>query len=332
MSAILHQNDNEENWEEVKPRKNNKKKSPEPVKAIIEPVESIDEKTPIVPVNTLPSNYLAWFESMKVGCYNDPLYYIYNASLNCNYYNSLYLEKMKEEINTPIMLRFKNDSQKRNELCNYIFNFIKSTMVISEDLNPSEITTNIVNSYNSIPECYNMMMNKEELIKVVKNFCTVKKPVQVKPEQVKPEQVKPISVKTPQVKTEENKTSTLKNKNNSDYIEKKNKLLLEAQDDFFELCIPTPEKIKSVKDLLDLNPKKAIVANTISLEQDSIKKGDFSFSKKHYLGNAFFTNMVIKKYVEIFGDSYWVKLIPNFKDGGKLIVMLDINYKKKQEE
>jgi hypothetical protein len=111
----------------------------------------------------------------------------------------------------------------------------------------------------------------------------------------------------------------------------KNNLLLEAQEDFFQTCVPTEEKINSVKTILELNPKKAIIANTISLENDIIKKGDFSFSKRHYLGNAYFTNKVIKEYVRIFGDSYWVKLVPNLKDSGKLIIMLDINHKKKEE-
>ena len=85
------------------------------------------------------------------------------------------------------------------------------------------------------------------------------------------------------------------------------------------------------KSSLDLNGKKSVKSNTISLKNDDIKIGTFTFSKRHFLTNAFFVNKVTKEYVNIFSDKYWIKLIQNLKDDGELIIMLDINHKKEQK-
>ena len=368
MSNISHVNDytQEGDWKEYKSKKALKKekkiktsekmlepsqihqsKDDAPSTATIPPLPQPNVSVP--QTQSIPSqDYLKWHESMKINNTYDPSYTFYNVCLLSNYYNVIFIEHFKNEINTPMILRFKNDAQKKNELGNFIFNFI--TTNIPTILNNYEITSKIIETY-SIIDCYNLIINKDELIKVINKTSELFKTEPVKTEPVKTEPVKTEPVKTEPVKTEPVKTEPVKTepvktepvktktvklevvkpKNKDEFVNKKNNLLLEAQEDFFQTCIPSEEKINSVKTILELNPKKAIIANTISLEHDIIKKGDFSFSKRHYLGNAYFTNKVIKEYVRIFGDSYWVKLIPNLKDFGKLIIMLDINHKKKEE-
>jgi len=140
---------------------------------------------------------------------------------------------------------------------------------------------------------------------------------------------KTASVSTPVTKTASVLVKTFV-KNDTEYHSKKNKALIDAQEKFFMECIPSAEKITDVKAILDLNSKKTVKANNISLKTDAIIVDNFSFSKRHFLTNAFFVNKVTREYVKIFSDKYWVKLIPNLKDDGELIIMLDINHKKEQ--
>lgn len=284
---------------------------------------------------------------MKISnMHNDSLYNSYNVSLLSHQYNANFLEHFRKEIFNPPMLRFKTDMQKINELGNIIFIFINSLDTFFSELKTKnkwhpnmtayKITSMIIET-NSIIDCYNLTLNKDLLLNKVKDFCEViynqsteAVPIHV----VAPTPVvasTAVVAPTPVVASTHVVAPTpVETKSTKDYKvnQKKNDALLEAQEDFFKLCIPSEEKIKSTKDLLELNPKKAITANTISLEEDTIKKGTYTFSKRHYLGNAFFTNKVIKEYVRIFGDSYWVKLITDLKEPGKLIIRLDVNYKK----
>jgi hypothetical protein len=116
----------------------------------------------------------------------------------------------------------------------------------------------------------------------------------------------------------------------SDFVAKKTAALMAAQEKFYLECVPSEEKIKSVMATIEVNHKnKLITANKISLDEDIITIDNFKFSKTHYLGNPFFRNKVIKEYVRIFSDKYWVKLTTHSKF---LIIMLDLNHNKKDSE
>ena len=320
--------------------------------------------------------YQRWFLSMQnVKGNNDMFDHWFHSALRIHREQAIHLFNMRNYIQLPTSLKFKNDSEQRNEMYftlgnlintfqNDFFNELKTQNKFLPTMTVIRLVQIIVNKF-SIIQCLEFFNNKNELTNTLKNICeeiyksenqesapvqpglkesttapvqpvvkestttpvqqVVKESTTVPVQQVVKESTKPIQ------KTVWQKKVTTPVKNDTEYYLKKNKALMEAQELFFKDCVPSAEKIKEVKALLDLNGKKSVKSNTISLKNDDIKIGTFTFSKRHFLTNAFFVNKVTKEYVNIYSDKYWIKLIQNLKDDGELIIMLDINHKKDQK-
>ena len=392
MSSILNtnSNDNEGDWEQQKSKKSKNKsriqvnpvqanpvqveKTPtvEPIQAESKPqVNPIPvEQKPVDVKQDIPSiivnndEYQRWFLSMQnVKGNNDMFDHWYHSALRMHREQAIHLFNMRNYIQLPTSLKFKNESEQKNEmyftLGNLIntfqidfFNELKTQNKFLPTMTVVRLVQIIVGKFTII-QCLDFFNNRNELVNTLKNICediynsenvvkestaTVMKestttPVQpvVKESTVPKEVTQPIQKSVWQKKVNVSKPETVSVKNDTEYYLKKTKALMEAQELFFKDCIPSVEKIKEVKTTLDLNGKKSVKSNTISLKNDEIKIGTFTFSKRHFLTNAFFVNKVTKEYVNIFSDKYWIKLIQNLKDDGELIIMLDINHKKDQK-
>jgi len=410
MSSILNtnSNNNEGDWEEQKSKKNkNKNRTQQTTSIQVTPIQTTPtETTPIqleqqtataepkvnsIPVEqkttdvkqTVPSifvnndEYQKWFLSMQnVKGNNDIFDHWFQSALRMHREQAIHLFNMRNYIQLPTSLKFKNEVEQKNEMCftlgnlintfqNDFFNELKNQNKFLPTMTVIRLTQIIVNKF-TILECLEFFNNKNELTNTLKNICediyksenqgvseTETKTIPVVTEtktasvlsETKTASVLSETKTTPIVS--ETKTTPVKVawqkkvivpkpestpvKNDTEYYIKKNKALMDAQELFFKDCIPSADKIKDVKALLDLNGKKSVKANTITLKNDEIKIGTFSFSKRHFLTNAFFVNKVTREYVNIFSDKYWIKLIQNLKDDGELIIMLDINHKKEQK-
>ena len=414
MSSILNtnNNNNEGEWEEQKSKKNKNKNRTQqatsiqttPIQAIPVQVEqqtaTAEPKVNSIPVEqktadvkqTVPSifvnndEYQKWFLSMQnVKGNNDIFDHWFQSALRMHREQAIHLYNMRNYIQLPTSLKFKNEVEQKNEMCftlgnlintfqNDFFNELKNQNKFLPTMTIMRLTQIIVNKF-TILECLEFFNNKNELTNTLKNICediyksenqgvsetetkTAAVVSETKTAAVVTETKTPavanetktaavvsetktaavasetkVKVTTPawQKKVIVAKPETTRVKNDTEYYIKKNKALMDAQELFFKDCIPSADKIKDVKALLDLNGKKSVKANTITLKNDEIKIGTFSFSKRHFLTNAFFVNKVTREYVNIFTDKYWIKLIQNLKDDGELIIMLDINHKKEQK-
>ena len=308
--------------------------------------------------------YDNWFNTMQVKkTILEPVDQWYQLMLMNHMHMSKYIAHMKNELMLPEYLKLKSENDKKMILGNQIYNYIltienslyenlKKENKWSENITANKITELIMDN-NSIIQALSIFNNKNDLMininiacnilyknyvkpvtEVVKPVTEVVKPITevVKPipEVVKPipEVVKPVTESVKKISVQE----VIKSKSNtiSDFVAKKTAALMAAQEKFYIECVPSEEKIKSVMAILEVNHKnKLITANKISLEEDIITIDNFKFSKTHYLGNPFFRNKVIKEYVRIFSDKYWVKLTTHSKF---LIIMLDFNHNKKEGE
>jgi hypothetical protein len=318
-----------------------------------------------IPSNMVDNDvYQKWFLSMEnVKGNNDMFDHWFHSALRIHREQAIHLFNMRNYIQLPTSLKFKNDSEQKHEMYftlgnlintfqNDFFNELKTQNKFLPTMTVMRLVQIIVGKF-SIIQCLEFFNNKNELTNTLKNICediynsenqdsvpvqpvvkesitapvqpVVKESTTVPVQQVVKESTKPVQ------KTVWQKKVTTPVKNDTEYYLKKNKALMEAQELFFKDCVPSAEKIKEVKALLDLNGKKSVKSNTISLKNDDIKIGTFTFSKRHFLTNAFFVNKVTKEYVNIYSDKYWIKLIQNLKYDGELIIMLDINHKKDQK-
>jgi hypothetical protein len=379
MSSILNtnSNDNEGDWEQQKSKKSKTKSriqanpiqanpiqanpiqanpiQANPVQAeetsTVEPIQS--EPTPQVNSASIIVNndeYQKWFLTMQnVKGNNDAFDHWYHSALRMHREQAIHLFNMRNYIQLPTSLKFKNESEQKNEMCftlgnlintfqDNFFNELKTQNKFLPTMTVLRLVQIIVGKFHII-QCLEFFNNRIELTNILKNICediynSENKESKIVPVQpvVNESTTTPVKVVTqPTQKSVWQKKVITPVKNDTEYYLKKTKALMEAQELFFKDCIPSAEKIKEVKTTLDLNGKKSVKSNTISLKNDEIKIGTFTFSKRHFLTNAFFVNKVTKEYVNIFSDKYWIKLIQNLKDDGELIIMLDINHKKDQK-
>jgi hypothetical protein len=405
MSSILNtnSNDNEGDWEEQKSKKSKNKSRSQANPVQVNPVQANPvqinpiqanpvqvEKTPTVEpiksesppqVNSIPveqkpvsiivnnDEYQKWFLSMQnVKGNSDMFDHWYHSALRMHREQAIHLFNMRNFIQLPTSLKFKNESDQKNEMCftlgnlintfqNDFFNELKTQNKFLPSMTVIRLVQIIVGKFTII-QCLEFFNNRNELTNTLKNICediynsenkepktapieSKTAPIESKTAPIESAPVQPVVnesttttvkvVTQPTQKSVWQKKVTTPVKNDTEYYLKKTKALMEAQELFFKDCIPSAEKIKEVKATLDLNGKKSVKSNTISLKNDDIKIGTFTFSKRHFLTNAFFVNKVTKEYVNIFSDKYWIKLIQNLKDDGELIIMLDINHKKEQK-
>ena len=324
----------------------------------------VEQKPASIIVNN--NEYESWFTNMQnVKGNNDIFDHWFHSALRMHREQAIHLFNMRNYIQLPTSLKFKNEIEQKNDMCFTLSNLIntfqndffielKKQNKFLPTMTVIRLVQILVNKFTII-QCLEFFNNRNELTNTLKNICediyksenqesttapvqsvvneSKTKPVQsvVNDSKTKPVQIKPIEKSVWQNKVNVSKPEITSVKNDTEYYLKKNKALMEAQELFFKDCIPSAEKIKDVKAILDLNGKKSVKSNTISLKNDDIKIGTFTFSKRHFLTNAFFVNKVTKEYVNIFSDKYWIKLIQNLKDDGELIIMLDINHKKEQK-
>jgi len=348
-------------------------------------------------------NYNKWFLNMQNLKVNNDIYENwFHSQLRIHREQAIYLYNMRNFIQLPLSLKFKNDFEQKNEMCNtlgnYIFTFqndffneLKTQNKFLPTMTIIRLVNCIVQKY-TILQCLELFNNKNELINILKNICneiynyetvnnvaplekvtvnnvaplekvtvnnvaplekvivnnvaplekvTVNNVAPLEKVTVKKESINNIASLEKKINIVEKEINSIAT-NNNEYSflsnSNKNKALIIAQEKFFLECVPSAEKIKEVKILLDskktdLNTKtnKLVKSNIISLKNDLIQVGTFSFSKRHFLTNAYFVNKVTREYVKIFSDKYWIKLIQNLKDDGELIIMLDINHKKEQK-
>jgi hypothetical protein len=289
----------------------------------------------------------------------EPVEQWYQMMLINHMHMSKCISHLKNELMLPENLKLKSENEKRMILGYQIYSYIltienslyenlKKENKWSENITANNITGLIMENH-SILQALNMFNNKNDLMININISCDILFKNYVKPmtEVLKPvsEVLKPVSevlksvsdtVKKVSVqevvKSKPNIIKVVENKkeNSSDFVAKKTAALMAAQEKFYLECVPSEEKIKSVIATLEVNHKnKLITANKISLDEDVITIDNFKFSKTHYLGNPFFRNKVIKEYVRIFSDKYWVKLTTHSKF---LIIMLDLNHNKKEGE
>jgi len=389
MSSILNtnSNDNEGDWEQQKNKKSkNKTRQTNPIQAnTIQDektpevnsiqVEQKVEQQPVEVKRNIPSiivnndEYQKWFLTMQnVKGNNDAFDHWYHSALRMHREQAIHLFNMRNYIQLPTSLKFKNESEQKNEMCftlgNLIntfqddfFNELKTQNKFLPTMTVQRLVQIIVDKF-TIVQCLEFFNHKILLSNTLKNICSdifISESKESKTASIEPVPVQPVvnkSIMPEKVVIQSTQKSVAEKlvtqptqksvwqkkvvstpvKNDNEYFVNKTKALMEAQELFFKDCIPSAEKIKEVKTTLDLNGKKSVKSNTISLKNDEIKIGNFKFSKRHFLTNAFFVNKVTKEYVNIFSDKYWIKLIQNLKDDGELIIMLDINHKKEQKD
>ena len=313
MNTTYMENSNE--WIETKTSKNKKKQQNSLNQIPVEKpltknlIEEQNNNSPVDNNQPLDDNddYERWFQNMiNIKNTNDAEYFSFIFSLRIHREHAIYFSNMRK-------LKLRKDAQTKTEV-----------ELQTETVVESQIETAVEPKSEIVDESQIKAVDELEIKTVVKpkSYLAVvgSNPVVV--------ESKPISQK--KVSTSSESDFKILNSKDEQYYIQKNEALLEAQEEFFNECIPTQEKIKEVKILLELNNKKALRCNSISLKNDDIKvRGDkFKFSKRHFLQNAFFVNKITREYVNIFSDKYWVKLVQNLKNDGELIVMLDINYKK----
>jgi hypothetical protein len=292
--------------------------------------------------------YNNWFDTMQTK--KDTLESVdqwYQMMLINHMHMSKCLAHLKNELMLPDNLKLKPEGDKKMILGNQIYNYIltienslyenlKKENKWSENITANSITGLIMDNH-TIFQALNIFNNKNDLMNNINVACNILFKNYVKPtsESVKPvpESVKPASEPVkPASEPIVSKSKTIKvvdkKETSSDFVAKKTAALMAAQEKFYLECVPSEEKIKSIMATIEVNHKnKLITANKISLDEDIIIIDNFKFSKTHYLSNPFFRNKVIKEYVRIFSDKYWVKLTTHSKF---LIIMLDLNHNKKE--
>lgn len=306
-----------------------------------------------------------------------------------------FLEKIKEELKYPPVLRGKSDDIRKNEICEKLFPIIDSILKETKDerfkknqwhesMTPTKVTGMIneahtpmeLLSYFEAPTFPTLRTMIDEACEVLVDFKTkkeVKETIKeevnpVKKEEVSPvkkEEVKPVkkeenkTVKKEEVKVvktvekkdaiseqtdetdsiesdssdddssvedepsrEKNKSKTQYNKFTVDQVLEYKKALVEAQEKFFDSCMPTKSEINEVKDNIQYIKNWSGVAKRVSTVKDEILVGTHKFSKSHYLNNTYFQKRLIKKYQTYFPNVTGVKLVLPKKETNQFSIVL----------
>jgi hypothetical protein len=107
-----------------------------------------------------------------------------------------------------------------------------------------------------------------------------------------------------------------------DQVLKYKKALVDAQEIFFESCMPTKEEISEAKNSIQYIKNWQGVVKRVSTVENDISVGDLKFSKLHYLNNVYFQKRLINKYKTYFPSIQKVKLILPKEETNQLSIVL----------
>ena len=322
MSTINdNDNDNTNAWSPVNPRKRNminglRNESP------VDTARSAFSAPKPVEINNTnkikPSTY-SWTNNGNITSDNNNFFEILLEIKSAEYVMlGKMIEQIKQEINLPVFLRGKSDSDKEEIIFEKILSKINT--ITKED--NGKIINSIIQS-NTIQNLISIINDNTKLVNLIEN--TIKSitesevinevtpttvPITPTTTTIVPPTTTPTAPTTTIPTTTIPTTAKITTKTFSgDHKTNLNK----GQDEFFNEFSIDANTIKKIKEMIKSTKEKEILIKNIDISNDKITIGDHSFSKKHYFSQKFFKTRVITYYRDIF-DGKYIKVSDNDSD------------------